>query len=83
MVATENTPEEKPAIVAAEVTATTASIVPPQEEHGDEDEHDKDEHDKDEDKQSGVTHKDTQDVAPSESPAVEQVTLTIPLNNAH
>ena len=78
MVATENTPEEKPAIVAAEVTATTASIVPPQEEHGDEDEHDKDE-----DKQSGVTHKDTQDVAPSESPAVEQVTLTIPLNNAH
>ena len=74
-VATGNTPEERSPIVTAEVTSTPANVTLQQEEHGDEESSSE----KDEETHPGVTHKDTQDVAPSDSPAVEQVTQLIHL----
>ena len=71
-VAIGNTPEEKSPIVTTEVTTVPANITLQQEEHGDEESGGE----KDEETQPQVTHKDTQDVAPSDSPAVEQVTQT-------
>ena len=74
MVATGNTPEERSPTevtteVITEVNTTPANVTLQQEDHGDEESGSE----KDEETQPEMMHTDTQEVAPSDSPAVEQV----------
>ena len=55
--------------VTAEVSTASSNVTPQQEEDEDEDSGSE----KDEETQSEVTHKETQEVAPSEHPPVELV----------
>lgn len=72
--ATANTPDDRSPVVAMEITtevSTTPINATLQQEEHDDDEGSGGE--KDEETQPEVMHKDTQEIAPSDTPAVEQV----------